>query len=180
MKGYILNLFSIGICVQGFILLHIRNDKSTKIVNLNTGISFPYEDFTLCVNFKIFTSFEHGSIFKDKNVNYELFLSATGNYGVFNWLGDSYIFEIPHYGKISLFEWTHFCISFNQTHYWIVTDGKLWSEFTRFSIPKPELLEPSSVSSVSFGFGMGESYEVSNLNICHRLSQKVFKLFVLV
>ena len=156
MKVHILILLSIGICVQGFILLHLRNDRSTNIVDLDAGIPMPYEDFTLCINFKIFTSFEYGSVFKDENINYELFLSVIGSYGVFNWLGDSYIFEIPE-DAISLFEWAHFCIAFNKTYYWIVTDGKLWSEFTRFSVPPPESLE---TSKVTFGLGITESYEV--------------------
>ena len=84
-----------------------------------------------------------------------------GSYGILNWLNKSYIFEIPEHA-ISLYEWSHFCIAFNHTHYWTVTDGKLWTEFTRISIPQPEFLE---LSTVTFGIGIGEAYEVGNLNI---------------
>ena len=166
MIGHILILLTGQYFVEGILVVNLCDEHSCdknllNKVDLYTGILVPYEDFTLCINFKIFTSFEYGSIFKDKNTHYELFLHAKGSYGIFNWLNKSYIFEIPQ-RAISLYEWAHFCISFNQTHYWVVSDGTLWFEFTRYAIPQPELLEPSIVS---FGMGMGEAYQVSNMNI---------------
>ena len=164
MKGHILLL--IFPLVNALIYLEINNifDSSENKVDLKINKPLSTDRFTVCVSFRIESSFEYGSIFKDENTMHELFLHARGSYGGFNWLGYSFIFKIPD-NAITLFTWTNFCITFNETHYFTVVNGDLWSSLTRVSGHLLESNTESKMQTISFGPAILGTVKVTNLNV---------------
>ena len=64
--------------VNALIYLEINNifDSSENKVDLKINKPLSTDRFTVCVSFRIESSFEYGSIFKDEFVMHELFLHA--------------------------------------------------------------------------------------------------------
>ena len=152
-------------------LLSLKLEKSfteDRRIDLKTdddeALFLPEEEFTLCLHFKINSAFERGSILKDDNVNHEIHLYPRAFYGICNWMNHSYIFNIPE-NAVSLFTWIHFCISFNESQYWVVANGKLWGIEPRLSTQSESNLGSSKISTLTFGPSMPQNFEVSNLNI---------------
>ena len=152
--------------VNALIYLEINNNKDSSENKVDLKINRPLstDRLTVCVAFRIESSFEYGSIFKDENVMHELFLHARGSYGVFNWLGYSFLFEIPS-NAIGLFTWTNFCITFNETHYFTVASGKVWSNLHRVSGSLLENNTESKMQTISFGPSILGTLKVTNLNV---------------
>ena len=150
--------------VQCLISLEINNKENENEIDLIVNKPLSTDRFTVCVSFKIESSFEHGSIFKDSNVKHELYLHATASYGILNWLGYSFIFKIPP-NAISLFKWTNFCSTFNETYYFVVTNGEVWDNLTRVSGHHIENIKKSEIMTLSFGPSLSATAEVTNLNV---------------
>ena len=109
------------------------NDDISNFATLPLNKSLKTKEMTICLQFETFVSdpLNWRYFFRDTITDFRLRTKFTQEYGFFHMDKVLHIFSIP--GNIfHPFSWFHFCLSLNQTHYQIVSQGKLWYSFKRY------------------------------------------------
>ena len=129
-----------------------EKDEITELsLTENVKVSVP---LTFCLRFNLQDRISARYMFTNKDDKFTLKLRFLTGLGKIQLNGDEIFFKIPKDSGIRPFYWHHFCISLNKGKYWVVFDGRLWSNGTH-------KLKPFQHISIDQLF-MGSDYKLDN------------------
>ena len=121
-------------------------EETVTVVDLNPSNSPPEQDertvlslpekvvvslpLTFCLRFKLEDKISSKYMFSDKDHQLALTLRFPLDAGLVALNGESFYFKIPKDSGIRPFYWHHICMGLNEETYWVVVDGKQWSNGT--------------------------------------------------
>ena len=123
---------------------------------------YSINEFDMGVQFKLQDSVSRVIIFKDEANEHELDLQFTKGLGIMKISGQDYIFGIDT-KDIKLFSWTNFMFSINETGYYIVVDGKLWSQEVHYNAAFD--LDTLKIGEIEFGYESLIDLQITNFHI---------------
>ena len=127
-----------------------EEDKKTVLSLTETvEVSIP---LTFCLRFNLQDTMSARYMLDNKDDKLALTLRFPLDLGKVKINGEEFYFKIPKDSGIRPFYWHHICISMNNERYWVVVDGKQWSNRTHE-------IKPFQTISINQLF-MGTTYEL--------------------
>ena len=106
----------------------LQQDKVTLLsLTENVEVNIP---LTFCLKFNLQDRISSKFMFSIKGDKLTLKLNFLDDHGWVRLNGVYILFKIPKDSGIRPFHWHHICISLNEETYWVVVDGRKWSNGT--------------------------------------------------